>query len=266
MRHLKTTDITDTNALPVKSGTLDHLQLAYAEAIAEAVKGFIGSAYDSTKVYLLHGCVNSGSGSSYVISAGSVFFNGEVYLVDAASFTIAGSNVAVGSIFTGIFADATADPVTFTDGVARNIHQIKKIAYAAALSGSGAGDFSDLHHVNVNIAQLNLTGTGIATISGTYPNKNVDVPAPAVSILASGLTNVGDISPSAGTTITVSFSSVGTASYIVAGSVESFGTPTNDVLVVYGITNKTATSFDIHFQELSAVAQNIKFGWALIKI
>lgn len=266
MRHLDPSAITDTNALPVKAGTLTHLQASYAEAIAEAVKGYIGSAYDPTKVYVLQGCVNSGSGSNYIISAGSVFFNGEVYLVDAATFTITGSNVAVGSIVLSFFAEADADPVTFTDGVARNIHQIKKIVYAPALSGAGAGDFSALVHVSVNIPQVNITGGGIATVTGTYPNKVVTVAAPAVSILASGLTNIGDISPGGGTTITVSFTSVGTASYIVAGSVESFGVPTDDTLVVYSITNKTAASFDIHFQELIANTQNIKFGWALIKI
>jgi hypothetical protein len=264
MKKLDTSAVNSTNGLPVKSGTLDHIQNAYAEAVAEAVKGMVGSIYSSVLMYVLNGCKNTGSGSNYIISAGSVFIGGEVYLVDAATFTITGSNVAVGSIVTTFFSASNADSVTFTDGVARNIHQIRKIVFAPGLSGSGAADYEDVQAINTNIPKLNLNGTGRANVTGTYPNITVNVPLNGV--LASGLTNIGDISPSGGTTVTVAFASVGTASYIVAGSVESFGNPTDDSLVVHSITNKTASSFDLHFQELIANTQNIKFGWALIAL
>ncbi|MGN7818788.1 hypothetical protein ACTJJB_01590 [Chitinophaga sp. 22536] len=128
-----------------------HLQLAYQEAIAALGQCLAGAAYNPSKVYVLNGCVNSGSGTTYNISAGSVFYNGEVYLVDAASFTISGPNVAVGivpnppTVTTGLsfYSDVIADPVQFTDGVNRNVHQIRKCVIQPGLSGSGAANYND---------------------------------------------------------------------------------------------------------------------------
>lgn len=143
MRKIDVSAVTSSIGLPIKSGTLSHMQSAYQEALGALGKGLAGSSYDPTKVYVLNGCVNSGSGSNYIISAGAVFFNNEVYLVDAATFTTSGANVAVGVVTTSFFSDVTADPVEFTDGVLRNIHQIRKIVMQAGLSGSGAANFLD---------------------------------------------------------------------------------------------------------------------------
>lgn len=143
MRKLDISAISTTNAMPVKSGIWEHIQLAYQESIAELGKGLFGSQYDPTKVYILNGCKNTGSGSSYDISAGSVFFNGEVFLVDAATFTISGSNVARAAIETTFYSGVQADGVEFTDGVSRNIHQIRKAAYGPGLAGSGIGDYAN---------------------------------------------------------------------------------------------------------------------------
>jgi hypothetical protein len=151
MRKLDTSAVTTTVGLPLKAGSLVHLQLAYQEAISALGQALAGSAYNPGKVYVLSGCVNSGSGNNYNISAGSIFYNGEVYLVDAASFTISGANVAVGvvpnppTVTTGLtyFSDVIADPVQFTDGVNRNVHQIRKCVIQPGLSGSGAANFLD---------------------------------------------------------------------------------------------------------------------------
>ncbi|KAA2242812.1 hypothetical protein F0L74_09800 [Chitinophaga agrisoli] len=143
MRKVDVSPITTSIGMPIKAGTLTHLQSAYQEAISALGAALAGSTYDSGKVYILTGCRNSGSGSSYVISAGAVFYGGEVYLVDPASFTISNPNVAVGVVTTTFFADAVADSVQFTDGVLRNVHQIRKIVLKAGLSGSGAGNFVD---------------------------------------------------------------------------------------------------------------------------
>lgn len=141
MRKLLTNFIGAAVAQPIKKGTLDHVQLAYQEAINALAQSQIGSDYDPTKVYILYGCVNSDTAPNYDISAGAVFFNGEVYLVDAVVFVAA--DTAVGTVTTSYFADATADPVTFTDGVAHNVHEIKKMVIADGVSGSGEADFED---------------------------------------------------------------------------------------------------------------------------
>jgi hypothetical protein len=142
MKKVDVSAVTTTNAMPVKSGTIDHIQSAYQEAISSAIKSIIfGSLYDPANGYILHGCVNSGTGSSYVISAGAVFFNGEVYQVPAASFSTTGLEVPVGVIQTTFFSGVNADPVAFTDGVSRNVHQIRQVVMQAGLSGSGAFNF-----------------------------------------------------------------------------------------------------------------------------
>jgi hypothetical protein len=140
MKKLDTSPIAPGIAFKPKGGTLAFLQLAYQEALAELTTSRIGSSYDPTKGYILNGCINSGSGSNYVISAGSVFFNGEIYLVPAATFTLTGSNVAEGVITTTQFT-ADADPSIFTNGVSYNVHNIRQIVFQNGLSGSGAFDF-----------------------------------------------------------------------------------------------------------------------------
>jgi hypothetical protein len=143
MKKLLTNSITTSIGFPIKSGTLDHLQSAFQEPIAELAKCFFGNSYDQTKVYILNGLVNSGSGSTYNISAGSVLFNGEVYLVDAVTLTVSGSNIPVGTIATTYYTASNADGVEFTDGVVRNVHAIRKIVIAAGLSGSGDANYTD---------------------------------------------------------------------------------------------------------------------------
>lgn len=143
MRKIDETKITSDKSMFFKQGTWTHLQKAYQEPIAETIKAMIGSTYDATKMYVLNGCVNSGSGSSFVISAGSVFYGGEVYLVDATSFTTSGGNVAVATITTtNNTTDYSADPCEFTDGSLENVHNIRKVVIASGASGSGTKNYS----------------------------------------------------------------------------------------------------------------------------
>lgn len=132
--------------MPLKAGTLVHLQLAYQEALTALGNAVVGRLQDLNNLYVLYGCVNSGSGLTYNISAGAIYYNGEVYLVDAVAFTAAAGQVAVGNIVTTQY-NVNADPVTFTNGQSYNIHNIQKIVFSAATAGSGIGDFSNLLQV-----------------------------------------------------------------------------------------------------------------------
>lgn len=140
MKKLDLSPIAAGISMYVKGGTFQFLQLAYQEGLTELTTSRIGKSYDPTKGYILNGCVNSGTGSTYNISAGSIFFNGEIFLVDAVSFTISGSNVAEAVITTTQYV-TDADPTDFTDGIQRNVHNIRKIVFQPGLSGSGAFDY-----------------------------------------------------------------------------------------------------------------------------
>lgn len=143
MKKINTSAVSTAIGLPLKSGSLVHIQNAYQEALNSTVLAIISQGiYDPTVGYILHGCINSGSGTTYTISAGAVFFNGEIYQVAASTFTITGLQVPVGTITTSYFSDPTADPVAFTDGVSRNVHEIRTIVFSAGLSGSGTVNYS----------------------------------------------------------------------------------------------------------------------------
>jgi hypothetical protein len=142
MKTLDTSAIGLSVGMPLKGGTLLFLQLAYKEALTSLQQATIGTKWLSTVPYVLTGCVNSGSGTNYVISAGAVAYDGEVYQVPAASFTASGSNVPVATITTTQFLDVSADPVTFTDGVPRYVHDINSMTLGPGLSGSGTVNYS----------------------------------------------------------------------------------------------------------------------------
>lgn len=177
MKKIDRSAITTSVGMPEKSGTLGHIQDAIIESVAGAILGLIGSLYDATKTYILNGCVNTNG----VITAGVVFFNGEVYYCPAATVTPTGSNIIVGLITTTYFTDVSADPVTFTDGVPRNVHQIRQIVWQAGLSGSGTVDFINLVKINSNQPNVGLTGSGTAVVTGTFPSFNIYVPSPAAN-------------------------------------------------------------------------------------
>lgn len=194
MRKIDASAVSNSIGLPVKSGTVIHVQNAYVEAIGEAIKGLIGATYNPGVLYILQGMVNSGSGPNYVISPGSCFYNGEMYICDGATFSIAGPNVAVANVTTSFFSAPNADGVQFTDGIVRNIHQIRKVTLAAGLGGSGISNYVDAQRINTNIPPVNLlNGTGIS-VTGAYPNLTITNTLPNVNkVLACRKVFLGDL-------------------------------------------------------------------------
>lgn len=146
MRIINLNNISTTVGMPTKSGSLQHLQLAYREALA-ALGNLLTNQYETlnnTDFFILYGCINSGSGLNFNISAGAVYFNGEIYLVPAATFMASGGQTAVGTIVTSQYSAINADPVLFTDGNSYNVHDIRTLNFASGVSGSGNVDFADL--------------------------------------------------------------------------------------------------------------------------
>lgn len=162
MRKLDVSAVSNTNALPIKSGTLTHIQLAYQEAITAICNNLLGAQISPVIPYVLYGCGNTGSELNYIIGAGAIYYAGEIYLVPTVTFTAPGGQVAVGTIAT-TFNNTNADPVTFTDGVSRNIHQIRQIVFAAGVSGSAQMDYTTLLQT-----PLVLVNQQISTLPSSY--------------------------------------------------------------------------------------------------
>ena len=149
--------------MPVKGGTLDHLQFAYQEALNAIARNLIGRDIDNTRGYILFGCINTGSAAVMNVTAGAIYYNGEVFLVDAFNLNV--SQAAVAGIATSYY-QTNADPVTFTDGVQRNVHEVRKIVFTNAASGSGLFDFNNM--VNTTIPLKNVQ---VASLPSTYTVK-----------------------------------------------------------------------------------------------
>ena len=143
MRKIDSSFIATASAQPFKQGTWVHLQSAYQEAITAIVNNLMGGVLDNVSVYVLYGCVNSGTYPTYTVTAGAVYYAGEIYLVDAFTFTATGSNKAVGNIVTTYYT-TNADPVEFTDGSSHNVHPIRKMVFTDLVSGTGVTDFEAL--------------------------------------------------------------------------------------------------------------------------
>lgn len=146
MKILNISDISSSNAMPVKSGTLQFLQDAHKETVAGLITNILPNPISGT-VYIISGCLNSGTGSVYNISAGVIYYNGEIFNFDGASFTLTGLQKAYARIETTQYI-TNADPVQFTDGVNRNVHNIRKIVIENTITSSGLPEFKDFIIIN----------------------------------------------------------------------------------------------------------------------
>ena len=139
------------------------IQASTKEAFANTVIGIIGNTYSTSVMYILFGCINTGTGSNYIISAGAVFFNGEIYTVDAVTFTAASTAVAT------VTDTSNGDIRLFSDNTTKPVTRIRKVVIANGVSGSGDSDFSNFFVIRKNSAYANLAftkaiGTGGATL------------------------------------------------------------------------------------------------------
>ena len=132
--------------MPVKSGTLEFIQDAYKEAFTAVIANITESPVMGT-IYILSGCRNTSTAPIYTTTTGWVYYNGEIYQVPAASFTLTGLQNAYARIETTQFT-TNADPVQFTDGVSRNVHNIRRIVIEGTVASSGLPEFKDFVRLN----------------------------------------------------------------------------------------------------------------------
>jgi hypothetical protein len=133
------TDIVDPVKAPITKRSLEHINNAINDSSSEIIKGLIGS-YTTGDLIILRGCVVTANipGTSSV-TAGAIYYNGEVYQVDANASISSPSATLVWSVATTYIS---GDPATFSDGVSHNFHAIKKMQLTNAGTGTGLADYN----------------------------------------------------------------------------------------------------------------------------
>ena len=191
--------------LGARKGTFDHLQEAYTEVLSDILSAMLNNV-----VTVLCGCVNSGAGSNYNISAGAIYYSGQVYRVDAFTGVAPGGTVPV--LSTAI-TYRTGDPVSYTDGSFFNTHAIEKIVISFGPSGSGIADYSSLTTFKSQLntvlgvaAQITSALTPISASIATKVSKAGDSMTGALAMGANKITGLAD--PSANSDA-VTFQSMG---------------------------------------------------------
>lgn len=137
-KHVLSNNIATGVKQPYTQRTHIHYNEMIDELAVNLVKSLNGDV-NTSNFYVLYGCVNSASPNANV-SAGAIYYNGEIYLCDA-FVDGAISGAIVGTITTTY---AIGDPINFSNNSDYNVHQIKKIVWSDATSGTGSVNFLDL--------------------------------------------------------------------------------------------------------------------------
>jgi hypothetical protein len=159
---------------PFTAPSLTFLQAAYKEALFNTLLQQIGAAYSASTPYLIWGCARTGAADggsgAGAITAGAIFYGGEIYTVPAASYTLA-SDYAVGTI---TVTNGTPDPIQLKNGTSVNVHNVRQLVFSAGASGSGTFDFASLQ--TVGKLKLNFVYTGsISVPSSVYADLSPSV-------------------------------------------------------------------------------------------
>lgn len=173
MKKLDIGSVAPNISFPFKGGSTIFLQEAFTEIFKELLIERIGISYDVSAFYVIKGCHKSISGPNTTISAGSIFKDGVVYLVSSVTFpNPVGPNVIIGTLTTTQFTATNADPVLFTDGISRNVHNITKVVFSTGVSGSGSVDFLGLKHIGDWTTQTSSLGITFNGGTSTFVTSN----------------------------------------------------------------------------------------------
>lgn len=181
MKKIDTSNINDTisQRQPFKGSSLAFLQASYQEVFNAILTGLTN--YTTNQVIILSGCVitYTPAGATASITAGAIFYNGEVYLVAAQSLSgMTSSQIPL--FFIQVTQDPTADPTTFTNGAPFSVHDIRTVAIVAGPAG-GSGvtgyvcDYNSSSIDNLDGDWIHSTSTaGIDIITHTATGITLD--------------------------------------------------------------------------------------------
>lgn len=140
---IKTNSIVDPAIQqPFTGKSLAWLQQWGEDSTFYLVRSMLGDDNYTAGAFAVQGVRNTGSGATVNISTGAILYAGEFFVCDGLSTTLTGANVVVANIVETF--DGTIDPITFTDGVPRSVHSVRKIVLTQGLTGSGMFDYSTI--------------------------------------------------------------------------------------------------------------------------
>lgn len=166
MKKVLSGDIAAGARQPYTKVTHEWYNAMIKDGIDSVIRGLVGN--NNSDYIVLWGCINSAAPNAN-ISAGAIWFNGEIYLCDA--FVDASiSGAIVGTLTTTYDA---ADPILFTNNNSYNVHQNIKMVWSDAASGSGTVDYADVVFKTVEgmyvptLRAFNSVGALIGTVANT---------------------------------------------------------------------------------------------------
>ena len=139
MRKIETTNISGSQKAPFVKATFDEYTSNMLD-ITTTLYRSIADIYATDDVVVLYGAVVTANipGTS-AVTAGAIYYNGEIYQVDANASISSPANTLVWNIVTSY---ASGDPVDWSDGVPRNLHAIRKFVLTNGASLSGLKDYN----------------------------------------------------------------------------------------------------------------------------
>jgi hypothetical protein len=147
MNHIDTSNINDPICeQPFTGPSLTFLQDSYKEAMAGIVPAIVGSEFSDSYQYIMKGILPLGSNQ---YSDGYVWAYGEIYYC-VGKTSITAAHPLCFTITTT--PDASADPLLFTDGISRNVHNVVQVVLSDDVSG---GDFLLSDCLTINQGWLN---------------------------------------------------------------------------------------------------------------
>lgn len=161
---------TSTLRQPFYGETFEHNNEAIAEVADALARGLVGN-YSTGDVVILYGCTltgsASGNGNPFAITAGAIFYNGEIYLVPAKSGTISGTNVLIGTVTVNY--PTSRNPVQMDDLSLADMHKDRTIVIDQGTSGGGIGNYTAFRNVlRVTGTQITDNAPGTISSGGTY--------------------------------------------------------------------------------------------------
>ncbi len=150
-----TNSITDpTILMPWTGPELAFLQNGEKQDIKGLAVSLIGeNIYIGNTAYILTG-LNSYGTNQY--TSGYTFYNDELYYSSGKTSTTAFSNIPV--MVLDIANDPTVDPLTFSDGIARNVTNVRTLKLIDSTIGSGLFDLSAATYTQTNWNYVGTSG------------------------------------------------------------------------------------------------------------